>query len=291
MKVNKEIEVVKNNIQELIGIDISNLATLGDLSNLEDSLKQYTDNSIPNLSNYATKEYVNTNEPDLSSCLAKTDMFYEGDPTNEIRIKYNSNPDDGYNQKNNIYVGENYTGTTLIYDYQSVVIGYGSKNTRYKNVLIGNHTQNTLSYSTVVGFGAFVKGSYGTTIGCYAKGYANSIAIGAYCNNNTTNYIKFWTGNDYTTSSLTGVQFGNIIFGVSGNNLTMKNATSFDIRPTFKSGLSASINNNDIVTKEYADTAISSISAENYILKSEMYYEGDSTKDLRIKYQTSEAYS
>jgi hypothetical protein len=37
--VNKEIEVVKGHIQELIGIDVSNLTTFGDLSNLEESLK------------------------------------------------------------------------------------------------------------------------------------------------------------------------------------------------------------------------------------------------------------
>jgi hypothetical protein len=197
----------------LIWIDVSNLATLGDLSSLEESLKQYTDDSIQDLSDYDTKEYVDTNEPDLSSCLAKTDIFYEGDLTNEIRIKYNSNTDDGYNQKNNICVGGSYTGTTLTYDFQSVVIGYGSKNTRFKNELIGTHTQNTSSYSIIVGFGAQVNGSYGTTIGCYAKESTNSITIGAYCNNNTANYIKFWAGNDYTTSSLTGVQFGNIILG------------------------------------------------------------------------------
>jgi hypothetical protein len=42
MMVNKEIEVVKSHIQELIGIDVSNLATLGDLTNLETDLKRYT---------------------------------------------------------------------------------------------------------------------------------------------------------------------------------------------------------------------------------------------------------
>jgi hypothetical protein len=52
IKVNKEIEIVKNNIQELIGIDVSNIATLGDSSSLEGSLKQYTDNSIQDLFNY-----------------------------------------------------------------------------------------------------------------------------------------------------------------------------------------------------------------------------------------------
>jgi hypothetical protein len=44
--VNKEIEIVKNHTQELIGIDVSNLVTFGDLSNLEDNLKQYTDNAV-----------------------------------------------------------------------------------------------------------------------------------------------------------------------------------------------------------------------------------------------------
>jgi hypothetical protein len=137
-------------------------------------------------------------------------MFYEGEPTNEIRVKYNFNPKDGYNQKNSICIWGEYIGTTLTNDYQSVVIEHGTKNTRFKNVLIGNHTQNTLSYSTVVGFGAQVNESCGTTIGCYVKGSTQSIVIGTYCNN-TANYIKFWTGNDYTTSRLTGVQFGNII--------------------------------------------------------------------------------
>jgi hypothetical protein len=33
MEANKEIEIVKGHIQELIGIDISNLATFEDLSN------------------------------------------------------------------------------------------------------------------------------------------------------------------------------------------------------------------------------------------------------------------
>jgi translation elongation factor EF-4 len=47
--INKEIEVVKAHIQELIGIDVSNLATFGDLSNLEDSLKQYTDEAIDSI--------------------------------------------------------------------------------------------------------------------------------------------------------------------------------------------------------------------------------------------------
>jgi ABC-type methionine transport system ATPase subunit len=55
--VNKEIEIVKSHIQELIGIDVSNLATLGDLTNLEDALKQYTDEAVGSvdLSDYPTK--------------------------------------------------------------------------------------------------------------------------------------------------------------------------------------------------------------------------------------------
>jgi 5,10-methylenetetrahydrofolate reductase len=66
--VNKKIEIVKSHIQELIGIDVSNLATFGDLSNLEDSLKQYTDNSIPDLSDYATKN-------ELLVYLPKSEMY------------------------------------------------------------------------------------------------------------------------------------------------------------------------------------------------------------------------
>jgi hypothetical protein len=62
--VNKEIEIVKSRIQELIGIDVPNLVTFGDLSNLEDNLKQYTDSAIDSvdLSDYAMKDEL----PDLS---------------------------------------------------------------------------------------------------------------------------------------------------------------------------------------------------------------------------------
>jgi FtsZ-binding cell division protein ZapB len=46
----------KLSIQERIGNDVSNLATLGDLSSLEDSLKQYTDEAVDtiDLSDYAS---------------------------------------------------------------------------------------------------------------------------------------------------------------------------------------------------------------------------------------------
>jgi hypothetical protein len=107
--VNKEIEIVKTHIQELIGTDVSNLATLGDLSNLEDSLKLYTDEAIesipqPDLTNYATKDEI----PDLTDCLTNSDLYYEGDPTKDIRIKYNSIPINTYNHENNIYIKKFY---------------------------------------------------------------------------------------------------------------------------------------------------------------------------------------
>jgi methionine synthase II (cobalamin-independent) len=72
--VNKEIEVVKSHISELIGIDISSLATFEDLSSLEDSLKQYTDAAVDSvdLSDYAT-----------------------GDTAKNIHIQYNAIPADG----------------------------------------------------------------------------------------------------------------------------------------------------------------------------------------------------
>jgi hypothetical protein len=50
----------------------------------------------------------------------------------------------------------------------------------------------------------------------------------------------------------------------------MKNATSFDIRPTLASGLSTPTNNNDIVTKECVDTTISSIGLSDYATKDEI---------------------
>jgi 5,10-methylenetetrahydrofolate reductase len=99
--VNKEIEIVKSHIQELIGIDVSNLATFGDLSNLEDNLKHYTDAAVNSvdLSDYATKK-------ELSDYLTKSDMCYEGYPTKDLRIKYKTQEvHHEANHKNNIYIG------------------------------------------------------------------------------------------------------------------------------------------------------------------------------------------
>jgi hypothetical protein len=70
-------------------------------NNNEIITKEYVDTAVDSidLSDYATKEYVDSNEPDLTNCLAKSDMFYEGDPTKDIRIKYNSTPVDTYNHE------------------------------------------------------------------------------------------------------------------------------------------------------------------------------------------------
>jgi hypothetical protein len=70
--------VVKSHIQELIGIDVSNLATLGDLSSLEKSLKQYADTAVesipqPDLSDYTTKYELQ----DLSKYLKNNSIFYK----------------------------------------------------------------------------------------------------------------------------------------------------------------------------------------------------------------------
>jgi hypothetical protein len=102
---------------------------------------------------------------------------------------------------------------------------------------IGTNCLNTTDYSTSVGYNA--QSALGaTSLGYSAKTTSSGIAIGGQCDNTTAKYIKFWVGNDSTISTLAGVQFRNIILGVSGSNLTIKNATSFDIRPTLKSGLS-----------------------------------------------------
>jgi hypothetical protein len=58
---------------------------------------------------------------------------------------------------------------------------------------------------------------------------------------------------------LVGVDFGNIIFDISGNELTIQNPTIFNVRPTLKNGLSAPTNDNDIVTKKYVDDLFNSL--------------------------------
>jgi hypothetical protein len=80
MMVNKKIEIVKSHISELIGIDVSNLGTPDDLSNY------VTKDELPDLSDFATKDEI----PDLSNYVSKTEMYYERDPTKDLRIKYNT---------------------------------------------------------------------------------------------------------------------------------------------------------------------------------------------------------
>jgi hypothetical protein len=152
-------------------------------------------------------------------------------------------------------------------------------------------------------------------LGYNAKGYTRSVAIGSdaqanglcsvaigsNCINSSNYCIKFWVGASTTVSDLVGVDFGNVIFDISDNELTITNATSFDIRPTLASELSAPTNNNDIITKEYVDTVVSSIDLSDYatkdelpdlsncITKSNMFFEGDPTKDIRIKYNSTPA--
>jgi hypothetical protein len=321
IEMNKEIEIVKSHIQELIGIDISNLATFGDLSNLEVNLKHYTDTAVdsvdlsdyakkdelPDLPDYVTKKYVDSNELDLSSCVSKTEMYYEGDSTKDIRIKYNTLSTSSFDHKNNIYIGGSYDGRTDASAYQNIVIGPGAKSKSYQGVIIGCDSQNNSNsvvighdsastfnsvvvgsrsqamsssvaigtectnttacatsvgykaisiqgYTVALGYLAQTRGVYCIAVGTNAQATGNNaIAIGNNCVNSTQGLIKFWSGLNSTTSSLTGVQFGNIIFGISGSNLTTTNATSFDIRLTLACGISEPTNNN-IVTKQYINS-------------------------------------
>jgi hypothetical protein len=80
--------------------------------------KRYVDGLISNLSNYATKDEIpdlsdyETKEeiPDITECLTKTEMYYEGDPKKDLRIKYQSDRSDNEaNHKNNIYIGVFFT--------------------------------------------------------------------------------------------------------------------------------------------------------------------------------------
>jgi hypothetical protein len=155
-------------------------------------------------------------------------------------------------------------------DYHNVIIGHGAKSSRFKNVLIGNNSQATSAYSIALGYNTKVA-SHSTAIGAAAQANsACSIAIGSNCVNSTDYPLKFWAGASSSYSELTGVQFGNINFAISGTSLTIKNATSFDVRPALKNGLSVPTNNNDIVTKGYVDTAISSIDLSDYATKNEL---------------------
>jgi hypothetical protein len=134
-----------------------------------------------------------------------------------------------------------------------------AKNDTFKNVLIGNNAQPTSGYSTVLGYKA--KGyTHSVAIGSDAQ--ANglcSIAIGSNCINSSNYRIKFWVGASTTISDLSGVDFGNIIFDINDNELTIKNPTIFNVRPTLKNGLSAPTNDNDIVTKKYVNDLFNSL--------------------------------
>jgi hypothetical protein len=52
--------------------------------------------------------------PDLSDYITKSNIFYKGDSTKNIIIKYNFTPVNTYNHENNIYIGEsNVNGSTF----------------------------------------------------------------------------------------------------------------------------------------------------------------------------------
>jgi hypothetical protein len=86
----------------------------------------------------------------------------------EIRIQHNAMPADGYNYKNNIYIGGKYADVEMTNNYNSVIIGYNGTNTNYKNVLIGSNAQTTSTYATAVGYNAQVTASYEIAIGSNA---------------------------------------------------------------------------------------------------------------------------
>jgi hypothetical protein len=133
-------------------------------------------------------------------------------------------------------------------------IGTNCLNTTDYSTTVGYSAQSALG-ATSLGYSAKASGTFVVEIGYNAK-TSSGILIGGQCNNTTANSIKFWVGNYSTTSTLAGVQFRNIIFGISDSNLTITNATGFDIQPTLANGLPAPTNNNDIVTKEYVDNLI-----------------------------------
>jgi hypothetical protein len=88
--------------------------------------------------------------------------------------------------------------------------------------LVGNNSQTTSAYSTVLGYNA--KGAvHSTAIGADPQTNGiSSIAIGSNCINSLDFHLKFWVGASFSVSEFTGVQFGNINFGISGTNLTIK---------------------------------------------------------------------
>jgi hypothetical protein len=73
-------------------------------------------------------------------------------------------------------------------------------------------------------------------LGYSAKGYTHStaiesdaqatglcsVAIGSNCVNSSNYRIKFWAGASTTVSDLAAGQCGNVIFEISGNELTIK---------------------------------------------------------------------
>jgi hypothetical protein len=86
-----------------------------------------------------------------------------------------------------------------------------------------------------------------------------NIATGYNCINLIESLIKFWSRFNISLSNIIEIQLGNIKFGISGSNLTIKNSTNFSLRQTLKSTLSAPTNNNDIVSKGYVDSLISDL--------------------------------
>jgi hypothetical protein len=196
---------------------MSNLASFEDLTNLEGSLKQYTDTAVSSIP-----------QPDLSDYLTKSNVLVV--PMAPLIPGQDKNP----LKNGNVLVPKRYVDGLIpnlsVYATKEEIPDLSDYATKTEMYYEGNPKKD-------------LRIKYHADRSDNEVSHKNNIYI------TTANSIKFWVGNDSTTSTLTEVQFGNIIFGISGSNLTIKNATSFDVRPTLKSNLPAPTNDDDIVTK------------------------------------------
>jgi hypothetical protein len=66
-------------------------------------------------------------------------MFYEGDPSKDLRIKYAMTGSTGatLTHDNNVYLGGKYNGTSSSSDFQNTVIGSNAEGKEYRSTVMG----------------------------------------------------------------------------------------------------------------------------------------------------------
>jgi hypothetical protein len=158
--------------------------------------------------------------PYMSTEDFNNQMFYNGDPSKDLRIKYGmtGSTETTVTHDNNVYLGGKYCGTSSS-EYQNTVIGSNSEAQQHQSTVVGFGASTTHPNSVVIGVNSKQTAqSNSVVIGVNVEGQGkNSIVIGNELTSTTSNCASI--GNQYVTT----FYLGPIKITVSGSTLVFNN--------------------------------------------------------------------